>query len=100
MDSGPGPEPVIGRRFAPTRWGRPGMTTERFTPKARSARSNLNRVDRAVLDLRADMGVQAWIAARENLDGGQHGIGWLEHRHHRYVARGAQGRPDILGKLP
>ncbi len=39
MDSGFAPEPVIGRRFAPTRWARPGMT-ESFspvvTPRARS----------------------------------------------------------------
>src|SRR5216683_6114450 len=29
-----GPEPVIGRRKAPTRWDHPGMTTERLAEKS------------------------------------------------------------------
>src|SRR5437660_9228793 len=57
--------------------------------KGRSC-SNPDGIDRAALDLGAHMGVEAGVAGGKNLQGGQHGVGGFQHRHHRHVARRAQ----------
>ena len=61
--------------------------------------SDLDGVDRSVLDLLAYMCVQARIAGGEDLESGQDGIGRFQNSHNGHVARCSQRRPNIVGEL-
>ena len=61
-----------------------------FRECADNALSHLDHIDRPRLDISAHARVEARVARGEDMQGGEHGVGGLEHGHHRHVARRAQ----------
>jgi hypothetical protein len=77
----------------------PGVTDQMLIAFSERLSSDLDGVDRSVLDLLADMCVQARIASGEDLESGQDSVRRFQNGHNGHVAWRSQRRPNVVGKL-